>query len=184
MLWVLRLDPVSRQTRDRARNFNLARANPMLALQQRGFGFPVEEFTQHNEEVSREIGDEAHRDALRALHVSQSVLSGIDRIAAGIQQGGKSGFFGAIGGVLANIGTLALAANPATAWALPLAIAGTGVSTASRFFGRRGETGASSPRAGSRGGAARAPVVNVHNTVMIDGDEMMTTVGRRAASSY
>ena len=132
------------------------------------------------EEITGEAKDLAHRDAQRALQVAQSVLSGIDRIVAGIQQGGKSGLFGAIGGIL-----MSAAAFVPGPWQIPALIAGAGVNYGARYFGARsGETGASSPRSGGRGGATRAPVVNVHNTVMIDGDDMMTTVGRRAASSY
>ena len=119
------------------------------------------------------IGDVAHRDAQDALRVAQQIMSGVDAVAAGLQKGGTGGFFQSIGGVLGTIGQLALLANPATAWALPLAIAGTGAAAAGRYL-----PGAGGDRSPARqGGYGPQGGIQVNTSVYLEDDAIANAVG-------
>ena len=173
-------DPVSQQTRNRAREFNLARANPALALQQRGFDFPIEEFTEHNTEIIEKGNIQQHQDFMKNIAAIQGVISGVDQLIA-LQQGGGSWWQKALTiagvgvGIVGSLGTL----SPALAGALPGVLTGAkGAALASTLtqVGRLGGVGGSRGQSNSapRGGGRN---ITINSNISIDGDTWGRGIG-------
>lgn len=122
------------------------------------------------------IGDVAHEDAQRSLNVAVQTMHGVTQLVRAAQQGGKRGFFGALGGFLSTIAPFV--PGP---WQLPMAFAGGTIGAITSFSGGGSSSGNDRvDRARNRGlGVSGSGVI----TVNVNTDSMASDMGHAVSST-